>query len=96
MPYLQPQPDGSLMLSLYVQPRGGQNAIVGLHGEAIKLRLSAPPVDGKANKAIIAFFAKSLKIPKSAVTIKSGLQSRMKKILLSGVDEEQVRALIKG
>lgn len=94
MPYVQSRPDGSLMLSLYVQPRGGQDAIIGLHGEAVKLRLSAPPVDGRANKAIIAFFAKSLKIPKSAITITSGLQSRMKKILLSGVDEEQVRALV--
>lgn len=94
MPYLHSQPDGSLLLSLYVQPRGGQNAIAGLHGDAVKLRLSAPPVDGKANKAIITFFAKSLKIPKSAVTIKSGLQSRMKKILLTGVEEEQIRGLI--
>ncbi len=94
MPYLHTQADGSLLLSLYVQPRSGQNAIVGLHGDAVKLRLNAPPVDGKANKAVIAFFAKSLKIPKSAVTIKSGLQSRMKKILLTGVDEEQVRGLI--
>ncbi|WP_446010657.1 DUF167 domain-containing protein [Candidatus Electrothrix sp.] len=94
MPYLQTQPDGSLLLSLYVQPKAGKNAIVGLHDDAIKLRLTAPPVDGKANKAVIAFWAKSLKIPKSAVTIKSGLQSRMKKILLNGADEEQVRRLV--
>jgi uncharacterized protein (TIGR00251 family) len=94
MPYLQIRPDGSLLLSLYVQPRSGQNKIVGLHGDAVKLRLNAPPVDGKANKAVIAFFAKSLKIPKSAVTIRSGLQSRMKKIVLIGVDEEQIRGLI--
>ena len=94
MSYLQTQPDGSLLLSLYVQPRSGQNTIAGLHGNAIKLRLSAPPVDGKANKAVIAFWAKSLKIPKSAVTIRSGLQSRMKKVLLTGVDEEQVRHLV--
>ncbi len=94
MSYLQTQPDGSLLLSLYVQPRSGRNAIVGLHGDAVKLRLNAPPVDGKANKAVIAFFAKSLKIPKSAVTIRSGLQNRMKKILLTGVNEEQLRGLI--
>jgi uncharacterized protein (TIGR00251 family) len=94
MPYLQTRPDGSLLLSLYVQPRSGQNAIVGLHGDTIKLRLNAPPVDGKANKAVIAFFAKSLKIPKSAITVRSGLQSRMKKILLTGVEEEQIRGLI--
>jgi uncharacterized protein (TIGR00251 family) len=94
MPYLQIRPDGSLLLSLYVQPRSGQNKIVGLHGDAVKLRLNAPPVDGKANKAVIAFFAKSLKIPKSAVTLRSGQQSRMKKILLTGVDEEQIRDLV--
>ncbi|MGB5686347.1 MAG: DUF167 domain-containing protein [Candidatus Electrothrix sp.] len=94
MPYLQIRPNGSLLLSLYVQPRSGQNAIVGLHGDAVKLRLNAPPVDGKANKAVIAFFAKALKIPKSAVTLRSGLQSRMKKVVLTGVDEEQLRGLI--
>ncbi|WP_339135195.1 MAG: DUF167 domain-containing protein [Candidatus Electrothrix sp. GW3-4] len=94
MPYLQSQSDGSLLLSLYVQPRSGQNAIVGLHGDAVKLRLNAPPVDGKANKAVIAFWAKTLKIPKAAVTIKSGLQSRLKKIALTGVDEEQIRQLV--
>ncbi|MCI5140293.1 MAG: YggU family protein [Candidatus Electrothrix sp. ATG1] len=94
MPYLKTRPDGTLLPSLYVQPRSGQDAIAGLHGDALKLRLSAPPVDGKANKAVIAFWAKFLKIPKSAVTIKSGHQSRMKKILLSGVDEEKIRHLV--
>ena len=94
MSYLHTRPDGSLLLSLYVQPRSGCDAIVGLHGDAVKLRLNAPPVDGRANKAVIAFFAKSLKIPKSAVTIKSGRQSRMKKILLTGVEEERLRGLI--
>jgi uncharacterized protein (TIGR00251 family) len=94
MPYLRTQADGSLLLSIYVQPKSHRNAIVGLHGDAVKLRLTAPPIDGKANKAVIAFWAKFLKIPKSAVTIKSGLQSRMKKILLQGADEEQIRRLV--
>lgn len=94
MPYLQTQSDGSLVLSLYVQPRAGQNAIVGLHDDAIKLRVTAPPVDGKANKAVIAFWAKALKVPKSAITIKSGLQSRRKKIQLKGADQEQIRCLV--
>ncbi|MCI5114319.1 MAG: YggU family protein [Candidatus Electrothrix sp. LOE1_4_5] len=94
MPYLQTQPDGSLLLSIYVQPRSHRNAIVGLHGDAVKMRLTAPPVDGKANKAVIAFWAKSLKIPKSAITMKSGLHNRMKKILLKGVQEKQIRDLV--
>jgi hypothetical protein len=94
MPYLQTQPDGSLLLSIYVQPRSHRNAIVGLHGDTVKMRLTAPPVDGKANKAVIAFWAKSLKIPKSAITMKSGLHNRMKKILLNSVQEKQIRDLV--
>ena len=94
MPYLQTQPDGSLLLSIYVQPRSHRNAIVGLHGDAVKMRLTAPPVDGKANKAVIAFWAKSLKIPKSAITMKSGLHNRMKKILLNSVQEKQILYLV--
>jgi uncharacterized protein (TIGR00251 family) len=94
MPYLRTQPDGSLLLSLYVQPRSSRNEIAGLHGDALKLRLTTPPVDGKANKAIISFWAKFLKIPKSAVVIRSGQQSRAKKILLTGVDENRVRCLL--
>ena len=94
MSYLQIRPDGSLLLSLYVQPGSSQNAIVGLHGDAVKLQLNAPPVDGKANKAVIAFLAKSLNIPKSSVTIRSGLHGRMKKILLTGVEEGHLRDLI--
>jgi uncharacterized protein (TIGR00251 family) len=95
MPYLRTKSDGGLLLSLYVQPRSSRNKIAGLHGDALKLRLTTPPVDGKANKAVISFLAKSLKIPKSAVVIQSGLRSRTKKILLIGVDEEQVRCLLK-
>jgi uncharacterized protein (TIGR00251 family) len=91
MPYLQSLASGDLLLSLYVQPRASRNELAGLHGEALKLRLTTPPVDGRANKAVISFLAKLLKIPKSAILIKSGQQSRSKKIVLSGVDEAQVR-----
>jgi uncharacterized protein (TIGR00251 family) len=91
MPYVQSLGSGDLLLSLYVQPRASRNELAGLHGEALKLRLTTPPVDGKANKAVISFLAKLLKIPKSAILIKSGQQSRSKKIVLSGVDEAQVR-----
>ncbi len=94
MPYLQTLPDGSLLLSLYVQPRSSRNELAGLHGDALKLRLTTPPVDGRANKAVISFLAKLLKIPKSIIIIRSGLQSRSKKILLSGLDEQMVRCLL--
>ncbi len=94
MPYLKTQPDGALLLALYVQPRSSRNEIAGLHGDALKLRLTTPPVDGKANRAVISFLAKLLKIPKSAILIKSGQRSRSKKLLLSGLDEQEARRLL--
>jgi len=94
MPCLQTLPDGNLLLSLYVQPRSSRNEFAGLHGDALKLRLTTPPVDGKANKAVVSFLAKLFKIPKSAIIIKSGLQSRSKKIVLSGLNEHDVRRLL--
>ena len=94
MPFLQVLPDGDLILSLYVQPRSSRNELVGLHGEALKLRLTTPPIDGRANKAVIAFLSKRLKIPKSALTIRSGLQSRSKKVVLSGLDENTARSVL--
>ncbi len=94
MPYLRTLSDHRILLSLYVQPRSSRNELVGLHGDALKLRLTTPPVDGKANKAVIAFLAKVLKMPKSAILIKSGLQSRSKKLLLSHVHEDEVRRLL--
>jgi len=96
MSYLQIRPDGTLLLSLYVQPRASRNELAGRHGDALKLRLTSPPVDGKANKAVIAFLAKLFKVPKSAIVITSGLQSRSKKVLLSGLDEQAVRSLLSG
>ena len=94
MPYLQTLPDGNLLLSLYVQPRSSRNELAGLHGDTLKLRLTTPPVDGRANRAVISFLAKLLKIPKSAILIRSGHKSRLKKVLLSGLDEHQVRSLL--
>ncbi len=91
MPYLQSHSTGALLLSLYVQPRASRNELVGLHGDALKLRLTTPPVDGKANKAVVAFLAKFFKIPQSDIIIKSGLQSRSKRVMLLGMDENDVR-----
>ncbi|MEA3547849.1 MAG: DUF167 family protein [Thermodesulfobacteriota bacterium] len=76
---------GSLSLALHIQPRASKNRIVGLHGENLKLAVTAPPADGKANKAVVKFLADFFAIPKREVTIKSGLQSRKKRVLLSGI-----------
>lgn len=94
MPYVQTQPDGSLLVRLHVQPRAAGNGLTGLQGDALKLRLTAPPVDGKANAAVIASLAKLIGLPKSAVTMKSGHQSRTKSVVITGMDEQRLRTLV--
>ena len=91
MPYLTVQADGAILLRLHVQPRAAQFQIAGLQGEAVKLRLSAPPVDGKANKAVLAFLAELFSLPKSALSLKSGQQSRQKTVLVTGASEAAIR-----
>ena len=91
MPCLQTGRNGSILLSLHVQPRAAKNELAGIHDGALKLRLTTPPVDGKANKAVIAFLAGQLKIPKSAIRLRSGLKNRRKQVWISGLDEETVR-----
>ena len=78
---IKDHPEG-LILSVRVQPKASRNAIQGAHGEALKISLTAPPVDGAANKACIAFVAKKLGLPKSAVSILSGQTSRNKRLLV--------------
>jgi uncharacterized protein len=74
-----------------VHPRARKNAITGEVGDALKVALTAPPVDGKANEACIEFFAKLLKVPRSSITITSGQSSRNKVIRVAGLSAEEVR-----
>ncbi|MBZ5666136.1 MAG: DUF167 domain-containing protein [Acidobacteriia bacterium] len=78
-----------------VHPRAKKNAITGEVGDALKLALTAPPVDGKANEACIEFFAKLLKVPRSSVTIAAGQSSRNKVIRVMGLSAEEVRQRLK-
>ena len=74
-----------------VHPRARKNAITGELGDALKLSLTSPPVEGRANEACIDFFAKLLKVPRSSVTITSGQTSRNKVIRVAGLSEEEIR-----
>ena len=74
-----------------IQPRARKNAITGTVGDAIKLAVTAPPVEGKANQAVIEFFADFFEIPRSSVSIASGETSRNKVIRVSGISAQQVR-----
>jgi uncharacterized protein (TIGR00251 family) len=77
--------------AIKVQPRAKRNAIVGELGDALKVALTAPPVDGKANEACVEFFAEVLRVPRSAVMIASGQTSRSKVIRVVGISVALVR-----
>lgn len=91
MPWLRASRDG-VVLSLHIQPGAKTTEVVGQHGEALKLRLAAPPVDGKANDALIAFLAQKLGVPKASVSLVSGQSSRVKRVAIIGVDVTRVKA----
>ena len=73
-----------------VHPRARKNAITGAVGDALKLALTAPPVEGRANQAVIEFFAELFAIPRSSVTIASGETSRNKVVRISGLNRTTV------
>jgi len=74
-----------------IHPRARRDALAGEIGDALKLALTAPPIDGRANDACIEFFAKLLKVPRSSVTIAAGQNSRNKVIRVGGLSAEEVR-----
>ncbi len=82
--WLRADGDG-VVLTLHIQPGARRTETAGLHGDALKIRLAAPPVDGKANDALIAFLSKALGVPKSRVDLVSGQTSRAKRIRILGV-----------
>jgi hypothetical protein len=77
--------------ALRVQPRASRNAVAGIVGDALKLAITAPPVDGKANQAVIEFFAELLRVPKSSVVIVAGETGRNKRIAIRGMKADAVR-----
>ncbi len=92
MSWLRADGDG-VILTLHIQPGAKKTEVVGLHGEALKIRLAAPPVDGKANAALLAFVAERLGVSKSAVELISGQTSRAKRVRVSGMTPEQAAAI---
>ena len=88
--WLRVAADGRITLTLHIQPGAKKTEFAGLHGDALKIRLAAPPVDGKANEALIKFVAETLKLPKSAVTLKSGQTSRRKVLEVIGAEARAI------
>ncbi len=81
---------GGVQFSIKVQPRASKDEITGLQGDALKIRVTAPPVDGEANEACIRFIARKLGIAPSRVTIVSGHTGRNKTVFVEGVSKEQL------
>jgi uncharacterized protein (TIGR00251 family) len=86
--------DGRLTISLHVQPGARRTEVAGMHGEALKLRLAAPPVEGKANKALIDFIARLLGVPRAQVRLVRGEASRDKVVAVEVADAAAARALL--
>jgi uncharacterized protein (TIGR00251 family) len=81
MPFYEKKTDG-ILLRVYVQPRSSKNALIGIHGESLKIKLTAPPVEGAANAMCLAFLSKLLNVPKSHLNIVSGKTGRHKKVMI--------------
>ena len=94
LPWLRVAGD-DVVLSLHIQPGAKRTEVAGVHGEALKIRLNAPPVDGKANDALIAFLADRLGVPKARVVLEAGQTSRSKRVRVVGVAAEAVVATLK-
>jgi uncharacterized protein len=84
---------GVVSFAVRVQPRASRDEIAGVMEGAMKIRLSAPAIENQANVALIELLARVLKTPKSAVRIRSGEQSRTKRVEILGVTPQQVRSL---
>jgi uncharacterized protein len=84
---------GSIRFRVRVLPRASRSEIVGVHGEALKVRLAAPPVKGAANVALVELLAMALGIPRRSVRIVAGAASRGKVVEVDGVDVENIRRL---
>ena len=94
MVFLSSKGDLDVILDLYIQPKASRSRIIGLHDNALKLAVSSPPIDGRANSEVIAFMAKALKVPKSSIEIIRGHQGRRKRLLVSGLSEKDARRLL--
>ena len=83
--------DQGVVLKVLVQPRASRDEVVGSHGDRLKIRITAAPVTGAANKHLLKFLAKKLRVSKSQMSIASGATSKGKSIAIEGITAEEVR-----
>ncbi|MQL53157.1 hypothetical protein GFC01_13000 [Desulfofundulus thermobenzoicus] len=88
--------EGAVTFKVRVQPRAAKNELAGLYGDALRIRLTAPPVEGEANEACRDFLARWLRVPRSQVAILSGHTGRDKLVRVKGVPARRVLTLVSG
>jgi uncharacterized protein len=86
----------AVVLRVHVQPGAGRSAVVGRHGTSLKVRVAAPPVDGRANTAAVALIAETLGVKEGDVELVSGPRSRLKRFRVRGADAEEVEGRLRG
>jgi uncharacterized protein len=91
MMFLRETKEG-LLLTVRVTPRSARDEIVGIHGDALKIRLNAPPLDGKANDRLRRFLSERLEVPLSRIQIVRGQTGREKQVLVTGLFPEELRS----
>ncbi|MBP5511327.1 MAG: DUF167 domain-containing protein [Kiritimatiellae bacterium] len=93
MSWLEPVKEGCI-LTVKAVPRASRTEVAGIEGEWIRIRLLAPPVDGKANAALTAFLSKKVGCPKGSVEVIGGTTARLKRVRLHGVTPEMARTAL--
>ena len=81
-------------LSVRVHPGAQKNGVTGVHADAVKIALTTPPVDGKANEALISFLAETLRLPRARIAIVAGLTSRTKMLRITGKSAAEIAAAL--
>ncbi len=92
---LRPLP-GGCELDVWVQPRASRDEVAGVQGDALKLRVAAPPVEGEANEAVVRLLAKATGLPRTAVEIVRGRSGRRKTVRLQGLEVAEARSRLLG
>ena len=86
--------NGGCVINCLATPRASRNALVAWHDGRLKIALAAPPVEGEANKTLVKFMAEVLQVPKSSVSVASGLTGRRKAVAVSGLTVEAVKNIL--
>jgi uncharacterized protein len=83
-----------ILLRVHVQPGAGRTAVMGRHGDALKVKVGAPPEGGRANEAVLGLLATTLGVPAASVTLESGASSRAKRVRIAGVSSADLERLL--